>query len=277
MPETYNKLEITPTKYYQLYLDFLLETADIAIEELDGSLILRSSEDMQDVTDNIKTFTESLKEFSGGDFDVKIESSVEKNEDWIEKYKNSVVPIAVGSFFIKPTWCDEVMIGKNELIIDPSLSFGSGHHESTRGCILALERYITPSKEMLDVGCGSGILAMAGAKLGAVVDICDTDEMAILEAKKNFESNFIEYRDAWVGSANGANKRYDIVVANIIADVLSLIKKDLLNALKEGGILIMSGIIDKRVDSIKERYSELELLECNNDNEWNTIVFRKGA
>ncbi len=276
MQDIYYTLKLTPNKHYQLFLDFILETTDTAIEELEGSLILRSSDPMEDITQNITLFSESLREALDEDITVVIETANEKNEDWIEKYKKSISPIAVASFFIKPSWSVEKSDAPYQLTIDPSLSFGSGHHESTRGCLTFIEKYVKKDALLLDVGCGSGILAMAGAKLGAICDMCDTDEVAVEEAKKNFSLNGLHYQNAWVGSAIGAEKKYDIVVANIIADVLVLIKKDLIQSLKTGGILIMSGIIDARLQNVLKKYTDLQLLETLNDKEWNTVVFKKG-
>ncbi len=140
-----------------------------------------------------------------------------------------------------------------------------------------LQKYIKEGNTLLDVGCGSGILSIIAAKLGAKVDMCDTDELAIKSTKENFKINNEEYNNSWVGSVTNITKEYDIVVANIIADILVMLSKDLKKATKNGGILILSGILDKYLDKVEERFQDMKLLEKYQKNEWLTLVFKKVA
>ena len=129
-------------------------------------------------------------------------------------------------------------------MIDPALAFGSGHHQTTSNCLKFIPNLIKKDDNILDVGCGSGILSIAAAKLGANIDICDTDELSIQEAIKNAKLNNVIINNSWIGSANNSSKIYDLVIANIIADVLILISKDLKERVKQNGYLILSGILN---------------------------------
>ena len=181
-------------------------------------------------------------------------------------------PVEVGKFWIYPGWY-EPREDKINIRIDPALAFGSGHHESTRGCLQAIQKYVQEGDEVLDVGTGSGILAIAASKLGAKVDICDTDELAIEQAQKNFSLNEATLQNSWLGSAALAKKKYDIVIANIVADVLMMISSDLKNATKKEGIIILSGIIDKYADRVYKKFA-LPLIENIQDGEWVTMILQ---
>ena len=269
MQQYFYELTITPSSEIDKFCDLLFFLSQSAIEERDNSLILRDSEPLDDILWAVNEFSKKIG--------ISISSSLEKkeNEDWIKRYQESVKATQIGEFYIRPQW-EEPKQGKIDIIINPALAFGSGHHESTSSCLLALQNYIKADDRVLDVGCGSGILAIASAKLGAVVDICDSDELAIESAKENFTLNSVEYDDAWVGSANKASKKYDIVVANIIADIIILIKDDLKHSLNSNGILILSGIISKYYPKILENFSDFTQIKTIKKGDWHTLVLKKG-
>ncbi len=269
MQRYYYELTVTPSAHRELFAQLLLELTQDAIEERDTSLIVRSEAPLEEVRWAIETFSQK----SG----IAVEQNLKKREnvDWIERYKRSIRPIEVGSFFIRPEW-EPPKPQTTDIIINPALAFGSGHHESTSGCLQAIDRYVTPGMELLDVGCGSGILSIAAAKKGAIVDLCDTDPDATRSARENFALNDVRYRSSWTGSAAQASSSYDLVVANIIADVILMIRNDLKKALRPGGILILSGIIDKYFTKIEEHFSDLERIEHIHQKEWHTFVLRKG-
>ena len=130
------------------------------------------------------------------------------------------------------------------------------------------------------MGTGSGILAIAASKLGAIADICDTDEQAIAAAKENFAKNSVKYKNVWIGSASEAFKnnngiKYSVVAANIVADVLLFIEKDLSDALLKDGILILSGILSKYEKSVKSAYNNLTLIDEFVIGEWHTLVYKR--
>lgn len=163
---------------------------------------------------------------------------------------------------------------KINIKIDPALAFGSGHHATTFSCLEAIGSYVNSNSRVLDVGCGSGILGLASAKLGAEVDLCDTDPISVDSCEKNFALNGEEYEELWEGSANQAKCQYNVVIANIIADVLKFIVHDLKRATKKDGILILSGILDKKEQQVTEVYSDLKLLERKQKDEWITLIYK---
>jgi len=273
MRQTYNELLITPSAQYALFADFILSLTQEAIEEKDGTIIVRSEEDLENIIFGLKVFAKSLEESIGEKIELVLEQNVKENEDWIDTYKNSITPVSAGKFYIHPSW-ENPKEEKINILIDPALAFGSGHHETTYGCLVALQKYLQKNATLLDVGCGSGILSIAAAKLGLHVDICDTDELAVESACSNFKLNGERFENSWVGSVQKRDKTYDVVVANIIADVLIMLHQDLKKALKPNGILILSGILDKYIDKVEEKYRELELIEKYKKDEWFTLVFK---
>ena len=275
MQETYNELRITPHSDYSLFVDVLLSLSDEAIEEDGRTIILRSVDNLDMVAFGIQAFAEHLAQTRGESVNVSIEQSVKENEDWISAYRNAIQPLHVGEFYIHPSWVEDAEDKKN-IIIDPALAFGSGHHETTFGCLLMLQKYIHAHNSVLDVGCGSGILGLAGAKLGANVDLCDTDEQAVASTQENFKLNHETYSNIWVGSVQKRVQEYDVVIANIIADVLIMLSSDLQKAVKKEGILILSGILDKYIDKVEAKYaSSMTLVEKYHKEEWYTLVLQR--
>jgi len=268
MREYYYELVVKPEDSYDFFSSLLLDITSSAIEERDGSLIVRSEDELDDIAWIVKEAAKKL----GINVDVTL--SKKENEDWINKYKSSIKPIQISSFYIRPEWVEEKKEFTN-IIINPALAFGSGHHESTSSCIELIDRYVKENQTVLDVGTGSGILAICAAKKGAKVDICDTDELAVESAKENFVLNSVNYENSWVGSANLAKKSYDIVIANIIADIIIMINSDLKKAVSESGYLILSGIIDKYFDKVRDKFSDFDLVEHIEKGEWHTLMLKK--
>lgn len=276
MNKYYNELTIVPSSYKELYLELLNQLSDDAIEELDDKLILRSEDDLQNIIDGLKVFTLSLKESFNEEIDCTLTLEQKENIDWVKQYQDSVREVEVGEFFIHPSWV-EPKAEKLNILIEPSLAFGSGHHETTSTCLEAISTYVSKEDLVVDVGCGSGILGIGAAKKGAKVDICDTDEVAVEDSLKNFESNGVKADSSWVGSITMSDKKYDITIANIVADVLVFIASDLKKSLNENGILILSGILDKFKDKVLSKFSDLETLEVIEKNEWITLVLKRSS
>ncbi len=274
MQKTYNELRITPSGDYALFVDVILSLWDEAIEEDGQSIILRSEEPLDMVRFGVESFATSLSQIRQKPVDIAIEYSVKENEDWIEKYKKAIDPIHVGDFYIHPSWVEDAP-EKHNIIIDPALAFGSGHHETTYGCLLLLQKYVKAQDTLLDVGCGSGILGLCATKLGASVDLCDTDEQAIQSTEDNFKLNKANYHTLWKGSVQKRTHTYDVVLANIIADVLIMLSSDLQSAVRENGILILSGILDKYVDKVEAKFASMKLVEKYQRKEWFTLVLQR--
>ncbi len=267
MSKYYFELTLKPDNNYELFLDLINAITDDAIEELDGVLIVRSESELDDLIFGINEFSTAL--------DTKCEITYEKKEniDWIKQYQESVKAVEVGNFYIRPSW-EEKKDGKIDIIINPALSFGSGHHETTSSCIEAIDEFVKQNQTVLDVGTGSGILAIAASKKGCIVDICDTDEVCVIDTKSNFELNGQTFNDSWVGSTNKTSKKYDVVIANIVADVLVMIASDLKKCLNEDGILIISGILDKHINRVLSKFNDLEQIKLIHKNEWMSVVFK---
>ena len=274
MKEFYYELTITPNTNYEMYLDVVSSICEDALEELENSIIVRSEEPLDIIKEGVEFFTQELQKSVSKDISCNLVLEKKANEDWINKYQESIKAIEVGKFFIHPQWV-EPQDEKVNILINPALAFGSGHHETTNTCLQAISKYVKQDNSLIDVGTGSGILAIAASKIGANVDICDTDPVSITNANENFELNNAKYNEAWEGSALKTKKQYDIVVANIVADVLVIIKNDLKKILKDDGILIISGILDKYEDKITKKYKEFIIKEKIQKNEWITFVLTK--
>lgn len=275
MEKYYYELIIQPSLYYELFLDLVSSLTQDAIEECDETIIIRSEETLEDIEAGIIAFAKELSVAFNTKIECKTTLEKKENIDWIEAYQQSVQPIEVGVFYIHPSWCEE-KDKKINIVIDPTLAFGSGHHETTNRCLKAVEKYVKGGMSVCDVGSGSGILGIAAAKLGAVVDICDTDIVAVEDALKNFVQNHEKVNDSWEGSANSTTKTYDVVIANIVADVLVMIAKDLVKITKENGIIILSGIMEQHKQKVINKFSKsCEILEELQENEWVTLVVKK--
>ena len=182
-----------------------------------------------------------------------LDSCVE--EDWINNWKQYFKPIPVGQkLLIRPTW-EEVQDsgGRTVLDLDPGLAFGTGTHETTRLCMELLEQYVRPGMNVLDVGCGTGILSVAALLLGADKAVgVDIDELAVKTAVENAEINHVE--DRFTGICGNLTDQvtgtYDIVVANIVADVIIMLTKDVEQFMKPDTVYLMSGIIDTREQDV---------------------------
>lgn len=266
MHKTYNELTILlENQYAELIADFIANVFDESVEFGNGKIIVRSQDDLTSVKDALAQFSNIEMRFI---FEKK------ENQDWIKAYQNSVQPIEAGKFYIYPSWYTPKE-GLINIKIDPALAFGSGHHATTFSCLQAVSKYVKEGDSVIDVGCGSGILGLAAKKLGANVELCDTDPLSVQSTKENFALNKETFGHIWEGSVNQTKKSYDVVIANIIADVLKFISKDLKAATSEGGYLILSGILDKKENQLSESFKELTLVERVLQDEWVTLVYKK--
>lgn len=273
MKEFYYELTVEASDFGELIENFLGDWCDAVIEE-NGRFITTYEYEPVNIKDALLIYKGELEEMFGTKFLLSAEITQKKNEDWIDSYKKSVEPILVGNYYIHAPW-HEPKVGVRNFCIEPSLAFGTGHHPTTKNAMLFVQKYVKKEDMLLDVGCGSGILALTAADMGAKVDLCDTDFEAVEVAKKVFFSNKLTYKNVWTGSADEAKIEYDIVVANIITDVLIMIAKNLKNSLKKGGRLILSGILEENENKLKPFYGDFEPIDRVCENEWVTLVYEK--
>ena len=201
-----------------------------------------------------------------------------KEEDFQNNWKQYYKPVLVGErIVVKPIW-EEYEPKGNELVVelDPGMAFGTGTHETTRMCIQALERYVNEDATVFDVGCGSGILTIAAAKLGAKLSVgVDLDPVAVESSKENVTYNKLNNIEILEGNlVEVIDGKADVVVANILAEIICILTDDVKRVLKDNGIFITSGIIHDRVDMVCEKLEAtgFEVIEKNRDGEWNCIV-----
>lgn len=220
-----------------------------------------------------------------------ITTSETEDKDWINNWKEFFKPFTVDDILIKPTWEEIPEEHKDKLLIqiDPGTAFGTGMHETTQLCIRQLRKYVNGQSRILDVGTGSGILGIAAIKLGAPeVFGTDLDENAIVAVGENLEANGISGEQFEVVQGNIIDDKeiqdrvgyecYDIVVANILADVIIMLQKEIPVHLKHGGIFITSGIINMKEEAVKEALAaneELEIIETTYQGEWVSITARR--
>ncbi|MDR7810813.1 50S ribosomal protein L11 methyltransferase [Lacrimispora sp.] len=220
-----------------------------------------------------------------------IASGETEDKDWINNWKQYFKPFTVDDILIKPTWEEIPEEHKDKLLIeiDPGTAFGTGQHETTQLCIRQLQKYITPETTLLDVGTGSGILGITALKLGAKeVFGTDLDENAIIAVKENMEANDIPMDKFLVLQGNIIDDRavqekadyekYDVVVANILADIIILLQKEISVHMKKDAIFITSGIINMKEEAVKKAFEEneaFELVETTYQGEWVSITVRK--
>ncbi len=272
----------------KMFIDFLPELPeDEGIAYLSFYMEELSEEEEQEKMSAILQGIEELKDF------VEVgECSIVKGEtqdtDWMNNWKQYFKSFEVDNIIIKPTW-EEMKPeynGKMVIQIDPGIAFGTGLHETTQLCIRQLQKHIKPHAKILDVGCGSGILSVIALKLGAGQAIgLDVDEKAITAAYENLKVNHIPQEKFRVLTGNILEdisiseeigyECYDIIVANILADVLKPLTSIIPDHLKKGGIYITSGIIDSKEQEMVEAISarpELEIIEITRKNDWVSIT-----
>ena len=210
-------------------------------------------------------------------------SLIEVDEnDWANSWKAYYKPTKIGNkIVVKPTW-EEYEKGDDDIIIelDPGMAFGTGTHETTSMCIRELEKYVKPNSIVFDIGCGSGILSIAAAKLGAqkVLGV-DLDEVAVKVSKENVDENNVgNIVDIKHGDLmDVVSDKADIVVANIIADIIKILAKDVGKFLEEDGVFISSGIILDKIEEVKSSLieNEFEIIDVKTQGEWSAIVSKK--
>ena len=274
MQEHYFELVVQISSHHSLFSDFLSDTLPVGFEETDDGFIIRSEEELDTIVWGLEQFTEALQKALGVTIELECTQTKQQNSDWVSSYQKSIEPIEIDKFYIHPTW-DEADPELINIVIDPALAFGTGHHPTTASCLRGVSKYVKKNNRVLDVGCGSGILGIGAIKLGASVDACDTDPISVENTKVNAQLNGVNFTNIWEGSASQTDEKYDVVIANIVADVLTFIAKELKGALKENGILILSGILNKYEGKVLNYYKDLEILQRIPQDEWITLVLQR--
>ncbi len=204
-------------------------------------------------------------------------------KEWADAWKKYFKPIEISErLLVRPAWLDdEPAPGQKLLEINPGMSFGTGQHATTLFCLKQIDKYAAPGKALLDAGCGSGILAIAGGLLGCdCIDAFDFDPEAVTAARENIAMNGLEKLIVpQVGNAadwQGRAEKYDLVCANILGHLLIAFRFNIASWVSPGGILVLSGILEKDFDSVSVAYTELGLTEIERftDREWTGGVFR---
>ena len=288
--EIEDKIPMTQSEKEQMFVDILPE-----IKMDDGmayiSFYLEEEDDKEAVLANIREELEDMKSYVNVGT-CRIEESQTEDVDWVNNWKKYFHQFYVDDILIIPSWEDVKPEDEGKMIvhIDPGTAFGTGMHETTQLCIRQLRKHVTKDTEILDVGCGSGILGMLALMFGAKHSVgTDLDPCAIDATHENMEVNHIE-RDKYevmigniiddkaVQDQVGYGK-YDIVVANILAPVLVMLTPVIVDQLKTGGIYITSGIIDDKEETVVEAVKKagLEVLEVTYQGEWVSVTARKNA
>lgn len=207
-----------------------------------------------------------------------------EQDDWAEAWKNFFKTVHVGKrIVVKPSWEEYKPAGKEVVIeIDPGMAFGTGNHPTTRLCIEALEKHLKPRKVVVDFGTGSGILAIAAAKLGARLVIAfDYDDQAVRAARANVQRNDLEDMIEVHQADNPAfiNIEADVIAANLLAEIVIAEAQTLVKLLKVGGVVIASGITKDKRREVEQALKNvgLEIVETLREGEWVAIVGQKTA
>lgn len=250
---------------------------------------LAPDEEGKKLLDEVKSEMTNLKNLDTGIELGTLEISVSdvKDEDWSENWKQYFKPIEVGEkILIVPEWENQgIETDRTKFIVNPGMSFGTGSHQSTQMCIEELEKYITANTSMLDLGCGSGILSIISLLLGAKsAEAVDIDENAVGVAYSNLELNGInkEKYNVMAGDVISdlslrrkfSDTKYEVVVANIVADVIIAISGFVREFMKENGTFICSGIILERLEEVKTALTNagLEIINVKEKGEWAAVV-----
>ncbi len=203
-----------------------------------------------------------------------------EGDDWIEIWRTHFRPIHLGAIVVVPEWIAyNKEVGEEIVKLDNNMAFGTGEHETTSMCVELLQKYITPESVCIDVGCGSGILGISAVKLGAkFAYLTDIDAVAVESAKHNALLNGVSDKVVIARSdlLSDSSLKGDIMLANITADILERLAPSIPKNLKEGGTLILSGIINEKLERVIKVYEAEGLTLCENVNkgEWNALAFR---
>ena len=294
-----DNVPLTPLEKEQMFVDILPQMQEddgiaylsFFVEETEDGKLLMNGEVTQEeeILNEVKTELEGLRDFMDiGEGSIAVDET--EDIDWINNWKQYFKQFYVDDILIIPSWEEVKEEDKDRMIIhiDPGTAFGTGMHETTQLCIRQLKKFVKEDTELLDVGTGSGILSIVALKLGAKHAVgTDLDPCAVPAVEENKEVNEIPTQDFDMMIGNIIDdkevqdkvgyEKYDIVVANILADVLVSLTPVIVNQMKKGGIYITSGIIDNKEETVVEavKAAGLEVREVTYQCEWVSVTARK--
>ena len=283
-----DKIPLTQSDKEQMFVDILPD-----IPEDDGcaylTFYLDEDVDKQELLLKVRQELEEMRSYLNVG-ECTIEESQTEDVDWVNNWKQYFHQFHIDDILVIPAWEKGEAKDSDKMVIqiDPGTAFGTGMHETTQRCIRQLKKYVTEDTEILDVGCGSGILGMLALKFGAKHSVgTDLDPCAIDATYENMDNNGIsrDQYEVMIGNIiddkavqdKVGYEKYDIVAANILADVLVPLTPVIIHQMKKGGIYITSGIIEDKEDVVVEAVKEagLEVLEVNHQGEWVSVTARK--
>ena len=283
-----DKIPLTQSDKEQMFVDILPD-----MPEDDGcaylTFYLDEEVDKHEMLLKVRQELEEMRSYLNVG-DCTIEESQTEDVDWVNNWKQYFHQFYIDDILVIPSWENVEAKDSDKMVIhiDPGTAFGTGMHETTQLCIRQLKKYVTEDTEILDVGCGSGILGMLALKFGAKHSVgTDLDPWAIDATYENMDNNGIsrDQYEVMIGNIiddkevqdKVGYEKYDIVAANILADVLVPLTPVIIHQLKKGGIYITSGIIEDKEEVVVEAVKKagLEVLEVNHQGEWVSVTARK--
>ena len=283
-----DKIPLTQSDKEQMFVDILPD-----MPEDDGcaylTFYLDEEVDKHEMLLKVRQELEEMRSYLNVG-DCTIEESQTEDVDWVNNWKQYFHQFYIDDILVIPSWENVETKDSDKMVIhiDPGTAFGTGMHETTQLCIRQLKKYVTEDTEILDVGCGSGILGMLALKFGAKHSVgTDLDPCAIDATYENMDNNGIsrDQYEVMIGNIiddkevqdKVGYEKYDIVAANILADVLVPLTPVIIHQLKKGGIYITSGIIEDKEEVVVEAVKKagLEVLEVNHQGEWVSVTARK--
>lgn len=283
-----DKIPLTQSDKEQMFVDILPD-----MPEDDGcaylTFYLDEEVDKHEMLLKVRQELEEMRSYLNVG-DCTIEESQTEDVDWVNNWKQYFHQFYIDYILVIPSWENVEAKDSDKMVIhiDPGTAFGTGMHETTQLCIRQLKKYVTEDTEILDVGCGSGILGMLALKFGAKHSVgTDLDPCAIDATYENMDNNGIsrDQYEVMIGNIiddkevqdKVGYEKYDIVAANILADVLVPLTPVIIHQLKKGGIYITSGIIEDKEEVVVEAVKKagLEVLEVNHQGEWVSVTARK--
>ena len=283
-----DKIPLTQSNKEQMFVDILPD-----MPEDDGcaylTFYLDEEVDKHEMLLKVRQELEEMRSYLNVG-DCTIEESQTEDVDWVNNWKQYFHQFYIDDILVIPSWENVEAKDSDKMVIhiDPGTAFGTGMHETTQLCIRQLKKYVTEDTEILDVGCGSGILGMLALKFGAKHSVgTDLDPCAIDATYENMDNNGIsrDQYEVMIGNIiddkevqdKVGYEKYDIVAANILADVLVPLTPVIIHQLKKGGIYITSGIIEDKEEVVVEAVKKagLEVLEVNHQGEWVSVTARK--